>query len=106
MSIRSPRDRLAQWPQTVDTAAATMDASFARFDRVRPQPAPSPSRRASRMRATRGIAVTFLLACLLAGCATLPPPTAEVDAAQAAVAAATAADADQYAAHDLGLARD
>lgn len=37
------------------------------------------------------------LALLLAGCATLPPPTAELDAAQRAVAAAEGADADQYA---------
>ena len=39
----------------------------------------------------------LLALLLLAGCATLPPPTAELDAAQRAVAAAEGADADQYA---------
>ncbi|MEO6227242.1 MAG: DUF4398 domain-containing protein, partial [Thermomonas sp.] len=37
------------------------------------------------------------LALSLAGCASLPPPTAELDAARQAVARADAADADQYA---------
>jgi len=41
----------------------------------------------------------------LAGCATLPPPTAELDAARQAVAGAEAADADQYAASALDAAR-
>ncbi|HSD18008.1 MAG TPA: OmpA family protein [Thermomonas sp.] len=43
---------------------------------------------------------------LLAGCATLPPPNAELDAAQQALARAEAADADQYAAADLARARE
>ena len=48
-----------------------------------------------------------LAACLLAlaGCATLPPPTAELAAAQQAVSRADAADADQHAAEALGQAR-
>ncbi len=46
------------------------------------------------------------IAILLAGCATLPPPTAELDAAQQAVARAESADAEQYAADDLSRARD
>ena len=41
------------------------------------------------------------IAILLAGCATLPPPTAELDAAQQALARAEAADAEQYATEDL-----
>ncbi|MBS0228115.1 MAG: OmpA family protein [Proteobacteria bacterium] len=41
----------------------------------------------------------------LAGCATLPPPTAELDAARQAVAGAEAADADQYARDALASAR-
>ncbi len=46
-----------------------------------------------------------LLAALLVGCATLPPPAAELDSAQRAVAAADAADADQYAPDLLADAR-
>ncbi len=42
---------------------------------------------------------------LLAGCASLPPPTAELDAARQAVARADAADADQYAHVQLEQAR-
>ena len=83
---------------SVDTAAATMDASFARFRK--------PARLPRAWKWARGTAITVLAALALAGCATLPPPTAEVDAAQAAVSAATAADADQYASRDIGLARD
>lgn len=41
----------------------------------------------------------------IAGCASLPPPTAELDTAQQALARAEAADADQYAADDLAAAR-
>ena len=41
----------------------------------------------------------------VAGCATLPPPTAELDTAQRAVAAAESADADQYAPDLLADAR-
>lgn len=42
---------------------------------------------------------------LLAGCATLPPPTGELAAAQQAVARADAADADQHADADIAQAR-
>jgi outer membrane protein OmpA-like peptidoglycan-associated protein len=45
-------------------------------------------------------------ALLVAGCATLPPPTAELDAAQQALSRAEAADAEQYAADELARARD
>ena len=41
----------------------------------------------------------------LSGCASLPPPTAELEAAQQAVSRAEAADADQYAAENLASAR-
>lgn len=44
-------------------------------------------------------------ALTLAGCATLPPPTAELEAARQAVAGAAAADADQYAPQALDAAR-
>lgn len=43
---------------------------------------------------------------LVAACASLPPPTAELDAARQALARAEAADADQYAADALASARD
>lgn len=52
-----------------------------------------------------------LQACALASvlaltaCASLPPPTSEVAAAQQAVARATAADADQYAHEEIERAR-
>ncbi len=42
---------------------------------------------------------------VVAGCASLPPPTAELDAAQQALTRAEAADADQYAAEQLAFAR-
>ena len=42
----------------------------------------------------------------VAGCASLPPPTAELGAARQALARAEAADADQYAADALASARD
>jgi len=41
----------------------------------------------------------------LAGCASLPPPTAELSAADVAVSRADAADADQYAAQQIATAR-
>ena len=44
-------------------------------------------------------------ALTVAGCASLPPPTAELDAARQAVARADAADADQYAHAQLEQAR-
>ena len=47
-----------------------------------------------------------LLVYALGACATLPPPTAELNAAQQAVVRATGADADQYAADQVELARE
>jgi hypothetical protein len=47
----------------------------------------------------------WALLCLLAGCASLPPPTSELTAAQRAVEQAGAADADQYAPDLLQRAR-
>jgi hypothetical protein len=46
-----------------------------------------------------------VLACGLSACATLPPPTGELAAAQQAVVRAEGADADQYANADLDAAR-
>lgn len=45
------------------------------------------------------------LACALGACATLPPPTGELAAAQQAVVRAEGADADQYASEDIAMAR-
>lgn len=42
----------------------------------------------------------------LAGCATLPPPTAELSGAQQAITRAEGADADQYASNEISAARD
>jgi hypothetical protein len=46
--------------------------------------------------------------CVLAltACASLPPPTGEINAAQQSVARANDADADQYAGNDIRRARD
>lgn len=41
----------------------------------------------------------------LVSCASLPPPTGELAAAQQALARADGADADQYAAQEIALAR-
>ena len=50
----------------------------------------------------------LFLACAftLAGCATLPPPTSEIDAAQQAITRASGADADQYAGTQVAQARN
>jgi hypothetical protein len=45
------------------------------------------------------------LLALLGACASLPPPTSELAAAQQAVTRADGADADQYAAAELNAAR-
>lgn len=45
------------------------------------------------------------LALALGGCATLPAPTAELSAAQQAIARADSADADQFASTDIVQAR-
>jgi hypothetical protein len=46
------------------------------------------------------------LACAIAACATLPPPTAELNSAQQALVRATGADADQYAGAEIASARE
>jgi hypothetical protein len=67
-----------------------MNASFAQFRCTR--------------QALRPLLFAALLA-MLGGCATLPPPTAELAAAQQAVSRANDADADQYAPDILATAR-
>jgi hypothetical protein len=54
--------------------------------------------------ALQGCALGAMLA--LSGCATLPPPTSELAAAQQAVTRADMADADQYAPQDFERARE
>lgn len=53
----------------------------------------------------RGLLLGTVLACVLSSCATLPPPTGELAAAQQALSRAEGADADQYASEDLAVAR-
>lgn len=53
----------------------------------------------------RSYVTLSLAALLLAACATLPPPTGELSAAQQAVSRASDADADQYAADQIATAR-
>ena len=48
----------------------------------------------------------LVIAVALSACASVPPPTSELTAAQQAVSRAESADADQYAAAELGAARD
>ena len=54
----------------------------------------------------RSTLLAAVLVSALAGCATLPPPTSELAAAQQAVARAGQADADQYAGAAIARARD
>src|SRR6478735_10236339 len=54
---------------------------------------------------TCGLVIVFALASVMSGCASLPPPTGELAAAQQAVARAESADADQYASAELASAR-
>lgn len=54
----------------------------------------------------RHLLLGTVLACAISACATLPPPTTELNHAQQAVERATGADADQYAAEQLDTARD
>ncbi|MCF7221326.1 DUF4398 domain-containing protein [Marilutibacter chinensis] len=54
----------------------------------------------------RGLLMAAVLASVLTACASLPPPTAELAAAQQAVVTASDADADQYAARDIANARE
>ncbi len=51
-----------------------------------------------------GVGACFC-ALLLASCASVPPPTAELSAAQSAVSAASEADAEQYAGAELAEAQ-
>jgi len=55
---------------------------------------------------TCGLVIVFALASVMSGCASLPPPTGELAAAQQAVARAESADADQYASAELASARN
>ena len=59
----------------------------------------------AQIRAVLHASVLVCALAALAACATLPPPTAELSAAQQAVSRADQADADQYAAEDLSAAR-
>ena len=59
----------------------------------------------SSAKATTPVAAWIACALALAACATLPPPTSELAAAQQAVSRANDADADQYAAAAIALAR-
>lgn len=54
----------------------------------------------------RFLLLAVVLASALAGCATLPPPTAELGNAQQALQRAEGADADQYAPQDIATARE
>lgn len=54
----------------------------------------------------RSTLLAAVLVSALAGCASLPPPTSELAAAQQAVARAGQADADQYAGTAIARARD
>jgi hypothetical protein len=49
--------------------------------------------------------LALVLASAMSACASLPPPTSELAAAQQAVTRADGADADQYAAQELAAAR-
>lgn len=71
-------------PQSPSTRHPLMSPSFAQF---------------------RYRSLALVLASALAGCASLPPPTGELSAAQQAVTRADQADADQYAPQELASAR-
>lgn len=75
--------------RTPYATASPMTASFARIS-------------FSQMRTAL---LALVLASTLSACASLPPPTAELSAAQQAVNRADGADADQYAPQDLAAAR-
>lgn len=51
-------------------------------------------------------ALALVLVLALASCASMPPPTAELGAAQQAVVRAEGADADQYASAEIATARE
>ncbi len=72
-----------------------MNQSFAQFAR------------ALHLRPLHSARVALMaFAFTLAGCATLPPPTSEIDSAQQAVTRASGADADQYAGAAIAQARN
>lgn len=75
---------LTRMPATLSRAGSPMTPSFSQIRRL--------------------LAGT-VLACALAACATIPPPTSELNGAQQAVMRATGADADQYAREQIELAR-
>ena len=54
----------------------------------------------------RYLSLALVLASMLGGCASLPPPTGELSAAQQAVSRADQGDADQYAPQELQAARN
>jgi PBP1b-binding outer membrane lipoprotein LpoB len=51
------------------------------------------------------VATTTLATIILTGCASTPPPTAQLQAAQQAIASAERTEAGQFAAADLAAAR-
>lgn len=80
---RLPTMAVSEPNQAFPTTATPMSPSFAQF---------------------RFLLLAAVLA-LLSACASLPPPTDELAVAQQAVTRADGADADQYAAQDIGAAR-
>lgn len=84
-TVASTRPARPQWPRHTTATAPPMTASFAQF---------------------RTTLLGAIAAFALAACASLPPPTAELNEAQASVVRATGADADQYAPESIATARD
>lgn len=82
--VASAPAALRQWPGLKLGPASPMRPSFAQI---------------------RFPLLAAVLASALCGCATLPPPTAELSAANQAVSRAENADADQYAPQELSAAR-
>jgi hypothetical protein len=59
----------------------------------------------AHIRRIRAVLAATVIGCALAGCASLPPPTGELQAAQQAVSRADQADADQHAPDLIAAAR-
>ena len=59
----------------------------------------------AHLRRIRAAAAATVIGCAVAACASLPPPTGELQAAQQAVARADQADADQHAPDLISAAR-
>ncbi len=59
----------------------------------------------AHIRRIRAALAATVIGCALAGCASLPPPTGELQAAQQAVSRAGQADADQHAPDLIAAAR-